>query len=101
MADTDNKKDIVLSGIRSTGNLHLGNYFGALSKFVRMQDDYDSNFFLAALHALTTPPAPSERPPHMSTRGQVVLQSQMPTGGTWEGHLTHDHRSYMGRTAHT
>lgn len=51
-------KEIVLSGIRSTGNLHLGNYFGALSKFVRMQDDYDSLFFIADLHALTTHPDP-------------------------------------------
>ncbi len=52
------KKDIVLSGIRSTGNLHLGNYFGALRNFVRMQDDYDCNFFIADLHALTTNPDP-------------------------------------------
>lgn len=51
-------KEIVLSGIRATGNLHLGNYFGALSKFVRMQDDYDANFFIADLHALTTHPDP-------------------------------------------
>lgn len=51
-------KDIVLSGIRSTGNLHLGNYYGALSKFVRMQDDYDCSFFIADLHALTTNPDP-------------------------------------------
>ena len=54
------KKEIVLSGIRSTGNLHLGNYYGALSKFVRMQDDYDCNFFIADLHALTTNPDPRE-----------------------------------------
>lgn len=47
-------KDIVLSGIRPTGNLHLGNYFGALSKFVKMQDDFDCRFFIADLHALTT-----------------------------------------------
>lgn len=39
-------KEIVLSGIRSTGNLHLGNYYGALSKFVRMQEDYDCMFFI-------------------------------------------------------
>ncbi|MDE6487231.1 MAG: tryptophan--tRNA ligase [Muribaculaceae bacterium] len=57
MAD---KKEIVLSGIRSTGNLHLGNYYGALGKFVRMQDDYDCNFFIADLHALTTNPDPRE-----------------------------------------
>ena len=55
----DNKK-IVLSGIRPTGKLHLGNYLGALSKFVKMQQDgiYDSYFFIADLHALTTNPDP-------------------------------------------
>lgn len=51
-------KEIVLSGIRATGNLHLGNYYGALSKFVKMQDDYDCLFFIADLHALTTNPDP-------------------------------------------
>lgn len=51
-------KNIVLSGIRATGNLHLGNYFGALGKFVKMQDDYDCRFFIADLHALTTHPDP-------------------------------------------
>lgn len=66
MADMQNEtrekgkdgKKIVLSGIRATGNLHLGNYFGALSKFVRMQDDYDCRYFVADLHALTTHPDP-------------------------------------------
>jgi len=57
-------KEIVLSGIRATGNLHLGNYFGALSKFVRMQNDdshnYDALFFIADLHALTTNPDPKQ-----------------------------------------
>lgn len=56
---SENKaKERVLSGIRSTGNLHLGNYYGALSKFVRMQNDYDCLFFIADLHALTTNPDP-------------------------------------------
>ena len=54
----DKKKEIILSGIRATGNLHLGNYFGALRKFVAVQDDYDCNFFIADLHALTTNPDP-------------------------------------------
>lgn len=55
-------KEIVLSGIRATGNLHLGNYYGALSKFLRMQDDekYDNLFFIADLHALTTNPDPDQ-----------------------------------------
>lgn len=57
---SDNKKEIVLSGIRATGNLHLGNYFGALRKFVAVQDDYDCNFFIADLHALTTNPDPEQ-----------------------------------------
>ena len=52
------EKEIVLSGIRATGNLHLGNYYVALSKFVKMQDDYDCRFFVADLHALTTHPDP-------------------------------------------
>lgn len=56
----DNEKEIVLSGIRSTGNLHLGNYYGALRKFVAIQDDYDCNFFVADLHALTTNPDPAQ-----------------------------------------
>jgi tryptophanyl-tRNA synthetase len=56
----DTKQKVVLSGIRSTGNLHLGNYYGALSKFVKMQDDYDCRYFVADLHALTTNPDPKE-----------------------------------------
>ncbi|MDE7465603.1 MAG: tryptophan--tRNA ligase [Muribaculaceae bacterium] len=57
-AENPEKKKIVLSGIRATGNLHLGNYYGALSKFVKMQDDYDCRYFVADLHALTTHPDP-------------------------------------------
>lgn len=53
-------KKIVLSGIRPTGQLHLGNYLGALQKFVKMQDDpnFENYFFIADLHALTTNPDP-------------------------------------------
>ncbi|MDE6564365.1 MAG: tryptophan--tRNA ligase [Muribaculaceae bacterium] len=54
------KKEIILSGIRSTGNLHLGNYFGALKKFVTLQGEHDCNFFIADLHALTTNPDPDQ-----------------------------------------
>ena len=49
-------KEVVLSGIRPTGFLHLGNYFGAMRNYVRMQDDYDCYFFVANWHALTTHP---------------------------------------------
>ncbi|MDR2287292.1 MAG: tryptophan--tRNA ligase [Prevotellaceae bacterium] len=51
-------KEIVLSGIRSTGNLHIGNYFGALRNFIRMQDENNCFFFIADLHSLTTHPNP-------------------------------------------
>ena len=51
-------KETVLSGIRSTGNLHLGNYFGALKNFVKMQYEYNCYFFVADLHSLTTHPHP-------------------------------------------
>lgn len=50
--------EIVLSGIRPTGNLHLGNYFGALRNFVKMQQDYNCFFFIADWHSLTTHPKP-------------------------------------------
>lgn len=54
------KKEVVLSGIRPTGFLHLGNYFGALRNYVRMQDEYDCYFFVADWHSLTTHPDTSE-----------------------------------------
>ena len=50
----------VLSGIRSTGHLHLGNYFGALRNFVKIQDDYNCFYFIADLHSLTTHPHPDD-----------------------------------------
>ncbi|MES2772972.1 MAG: tryptophan--tRNA ligase [Bacteroidota bacterium] len=48
------EKERVLSGIRPTGLLHLGNYFGAMRNYVRMQDEYNCYFFVADWHALTT-----------------------------------------------
>lgn len=46
--------DVVVSGMRPTGPLHLGNYWGALHNWIDMQDDYDCYFFVADWHALTT-----------------------------------------------
>ncbi|MEG2070342.1 MAG: tryptophan--tRNA ligase, partial [Bacteroidales bacterium] len=48
--------DTVLSGIRPTGLLHLGNYFGALKNFIKMQDENNCYFFIADYHSLTTHP---------------------------------------------
>lgn len=53
-------KEIVVSGIRSTGFLHLGNYFGAMQNYVKMQDEYNCYFFVADYHSLTTHPDPKD-----------------------------------------
>lgn len=45
---------VILSGMRPSGRLHLGNYFGALQNWVRLQDDYDCFYMVADVHALTT-----------------------------------------------
>jgi tryptophanyl-tRNA synthetase len=60
-------KQIVVSGIRSTGNLHLGNYYGALRNFIAMQEDYDCYFFIADYHSLTTHPDPSQLHPNVKS----------------------------------
>ncbi len=52
--------ETVVSGIRSTGNLHLGNYFGAVRNFLRMQEENKCFFFIADYHALTTHPKPDD-----------------------------------------
>ena len=51
--------ETVLSGIRPTGQLHLGNYFGALRNFTKMQHTDRCFFFIADYHALTTHPDPT------------------------------------------
>jgi tryptophanyl-tRNA synthetase len=50
----EKNKEIVLSGIRPTGFLHLGNYFGALKNWASMQNEYECYFFIADWHSLTT-----------------------------------------------
>ena len=50
--------ETVVSGIRPTGNLHLGNYFGAVKGFLQMQNEYNCFFFIADWHSLTTHPHP-------------------------------------------
>jgi tryptophanyl-tRNA synthetase len=61
-------KEIVLSGIRPTGFLHLGNYYGALKNWVRMQDEYECYFFVADWHSLTT---------HTDTRDLKLITSRL------------------------
>lgn len=52
--------ETVVSGIRSTGKLHLGNYYGAIQNFVKMQNEFNCYFFIADLHSLTTHPTPAD-----------------------------------------
>ncbi|MFN8257029.1 MAG: tryptophan--tRNA ligase [Bacteroidales bacterium] len=52
--------ETVLSGIRPTGNLHIGNYFGAVKNFIKMQEENNCFFFIADFHSLTTHPTPKD-----------------------------------------
>jgi len=54
------RMDTVVSGIRSTETLHLGNYFGAIKNFLKMQTENNCYFFIADYHALTTHPKPAD-----------------------------------------
>lgn len=56
---------IVMSGIRPTGFLHLGNYFGAIRNYVRMQEEYPCYFMVADMHSLTTHPDTSQLKPNV------------------------------------
>ena len=61
----EKKKEIVMSGIRPTGFLHLGNYFGAIRNYVKMQEDFECYFMVADLHSLTTHPDTKELRPNV------------------------------------
>ena len=65
-----------MSGIRSTGFLHLGNYFGAIRNYVRMQEEYNCYFMVADLHSLTTHPDTSE----LKTNVHRVLSENIACG---------------------
>ncbi len=101
------KKAIVLSGIRPTGNLHLGNYFGAMKNFVRMQDNFTCYFFIADYHMLTTHPKPDDLQGKVRQviieylaagldpeKATIYLQSDLPE--TAELYLFLNMNAYMG-----
>lgn len=69
-------KKIVVSGIRPTGNLHLGNYFGAVRNFIRMQEEYNCYFFIADYHSLTTHPHPE----HLRQNVKQILATYIACG---------------------
>lgn len=70
------KKELVMSGIRPTGFLHLGNYFGAVRNYVRMQDEFECYFMVADLHSLTTHPDTKE----LKTNVHRVLSENIASG---------------------
>ncbi|HHV85384.1 MAG TPA: tryptophan--tRNA ligase [Petrimonas sp.] len=104
--------DTVLSGIRSTGNLHLGNYFGALRNFIRMQDENRCFFFIADIHSLTTHPDPKHLHENVKNvlvdylaagidpeRSVIYIQSDVPE--TIELYLYLNMHAYLGELAKT
>lgn len=76
MQDKSENRETVVSGIRATGQLHLGNYFGALKNFVEMQHQARCFFFIADYHSLTTHPDPQ----HLHGRVKQVLAEYLAAG---------------------
>ncbi|MBS7314330.1 MAG: tryptophan--tRNA ligase [Candidatus Onthomorpha sp.] len=81
----------IVSGMRPTGNLHLGSYFGALKNFVRLQEQAKCYFFVADYHLLTTHPNPANLHQNVKTilaqyiacgldpdKATIYIQSQVP-----------------------
>jgi tryptophanyl-tRNA synthetase len=56
----DGVKKRIFSGVQPTGNLHLGNYLGAIKNWVNLQNDISSIFSIVDLHAITVPQEPSK-----------------------------------------
>ncbi len=106
------QKDIVLSGIRPTGNLHLGNYFGAVKNFIKMQHDTDAYFFIADYHSLTTHPTPENLHANVKQvlaeylacgldpeKSTIYIQSDLPE--TAELYLLLNMNAYLGELERT
>ncbi|HEU4607285.1 MAG TPA: tryptophan--tRNA ligase, partial [Chitinophagaceae bacterium] len=87
----EKQRAIVMSGIRPTGFLHLGNYFGAVQNYVKMQHEYECYFMIADWHSLTTHPDTSQLKHHVKQvlaeyiacgldpdKGALYCQSQVP-----------------------
>jgi tryptophanyl-tRNA synthetase len=68
------RKKRVLSGMRPTGRLHIGHYFGALSNWIKLQEEYDCFYFVADWHALTT---------HYAEDTRVVPENTLQIATDW------------------
>lgn len=106
------QKQIVVSGIRSTGRLHLGNYFGAVHNFLQMQDLNQCYFFIADYHALTTHPNPEALKTSVKQvlveylacgldPDKVVIYRQSDLKETFELYLMLNMQAYMGELMKT
>ena len=72
----ENTKKVILSGIKPSGDLTLGNYLGAIKNWVKLQDEYDCYFFIADLHAITVKQVPAE----LRKRSLEVLATYVAAG---------------------
>ncbi len=104
--------ETVVSGIRSTGNLHLGNYYGALVNFIKMQKENNCYFFIADYHSLTTHPDPKMLQSNITNvlseylgagldpeQATIYVQSDMPQVA--ELYLLLNMHSYIGELERT
>ena len=74
-------KERVFSGVQPTGNLHLGNYLGAIKRFVELQDRYDCLYCVVDLHAITTWQEPAELPHAIADRRDRYSPWRLPAIG--------------------
>ncbi len=104
--------ETIVSGIRSTGNLHLGNYFGAIKNFIKMQEENNCYFFIADYHSLTTHPTPANLHENVKQvlieylaagldpeKSTIYLQSDLPE--TAELYLLLNMNAYVGELERT
>ena len=102
----------VLSGIRPTGHLHLGNYFGAVKNFVKLQKEYNCFYFIADYHSLTTHPKPEQLQENIRTvlseylacgldpeKATIYIQSDVPEVA--ELYLLLNMNAYIGELERT
>ena len=99
--------ETIVSGMRPTGNLHLGNYFGALKNFIKLQEEHRCFFFIADYHSLTTHPNPKDLHRNVRTilsqylacgldptKATIYIQSEVPE--TTELYMFLNMNAYLG-----
>ena len=87
-----NKKNIVFSGVQPTGNLHLGNYLGALKNFVSLQKEMSCIYCVVDLHAITI----FQKPDELSTNVLETVASFLATGLDYDKSIIFNKSSVSG-----